>query len=98
MYTNHVSSFQSRKEAMLFEGSGWENNTTIYLQDLEAVQSNLIKICKDKLVRKLQYENQKMLELRIKTSMHDQVRGLPENLKESLCKEYTDVINDYNKT
>lgn len=73
LYTNKVSSFQRHTTALIFEGSGWEKHTNIYQKELEAMLSDLIKNCKDKLLNKLQQTSQKMYELQMKTFMHEHI-------------------------
>ena len=46
-YKDHIDRFESGKTALLFEGSGWENEAENYRQELEASLSALIKDCKE---------------------------------------------------
>ena len=70
-YKDHIDRFESGKTALLFEGSGWENEAENYRQELEASLSALIKDCKDKLLNKHLHQCQENLKERMKTFMQE---------------------------
>ena len=66
-----MNRFESRKTALLFEGSGWENEGNYYRQELEKETKKLIKECKDTLLKEHQIKSQKKLEERLETFMQE---------------------------
>jgi hypothetical protein len=49
-----MSSFKKRAEALVIEGSGWENKVSAHRNDLNSQIVSLINNCKDKILAKLQ--------------------------------------------
>jgi|LauGreDrversion4_2_1035121.scaffolds.fasta_scaffold228475_1 hypothetical protein len=66
-----MGSFKKRAEALVIEGSGWENKVSAHRNDLNSHIVTLVNNCKDKLLAKLQQNAQKANEARIKDMIHD---------------------------
>jgi len=49
-----MSSFKKRAEALIIDGSGWENKVSAHKNDLNSHIVTLVNNCKDKLLAKLQ--------------------------------------------
>lgn len=93
---SHIESFEKKAQALVLEGSSWENNVISHSNELKDHLNSLVQNCKDKLLNQLSQNAQREHENRIKEILHTKMSDLPEKLASELRESYLEQIELFN--
>lgn len=92
-----MQSYNKKAQALVIEGSTWEQKVALHTIDLESQLEQLAQSCKDKLLAEVSQRATKAHEDKIKEVLHEALDTLDSNMAVNLKDSYNEQVETYNE-
>ena len=89
--------FDELSQALILEGSGWEQHTVLQRRELESTLKSKADDCSGRLMQKLLNLKQREYENKMTEMLSGHITDLPDRLAETLREKYIELVKEYNR-